>query len=146
MATEVSTAGPVSIEIPVAWGDMDALGHVNNTVFLRWLESVRVVYLEKLDLGEGMQKLAVGPVLARQEINYRQPITYPDSVRVEATVSRIGNTSLTMDFKIWSVAKNSLAAEGSGVAVLVDYKSGQKVPVPQAVRQAIETLQSGSCS
>ena len=128
---------PLSLEIPVAWGDMDSLGHVNNTVFLRWFESARVLYFERLGFAEGMEARHKGPILARQEIDYRQPLTYPDLVRAETTVERIGQTSFTMAFRISSIERGSLAAEGKGVMVMVDYRSGEKVQVDDVLKSAI---------
>jgi acyl-CoA thioester hydrolase len=76
-------AFPVSLTIPVAWGDMDAFGHVNNTVYLRWLESARIDYFKKVGLLDRMARDRVGPILARTEIDYRRPVTWPDTVHVE---------------------------------------------------------------
>src|SRR4051812_27249954 len=55
----------VTVEIPVAWGDMDAFGHVNNTVYFRWFESARIAYFEKIGLNERMKRDKKGPILAR---------------------------------------------------------------------------------
>lgn len=133
---------PVSIEIPVAWGDMDSLGHVNNTVFLRWFESARVLYFDRAGLGDGMAAKSVGPILARQEINYRMPVRYPDRVRVEVTVSRMGTTSFVMAFKITRTNSGELVADGEGVMVMIDYERGQKVQLDDIVRQAILELEA----
>src|SRR2546428_1145055 len=122
---------PVSIEVPVAWGDMDSIGHVNNVVYLRWFESGRVAYFDRLHLTRGMG--AIGPILARQEIDYRLPLAYPDTVRIDTTVSSIGNTSFALSFRIASRKANRVAAEGRGVCVMFDYRSGAKVPVSDSV-------------
>ncbi len=60
---------PVTIELPVQWGDMDSFGHVNNVKYLRWFESARIAYFERA--GVMVEMPGVGPILARQEIDYR---------------------------------------------------------------------------
>ncbi len=132
---------PVSINIPVAWGDMDALGHVNNVVYLRWFESGRVAYFDRL--GITGQVAGVGPILARQEIDYRLPLTYPDTVRVETSITKLGNTSFEMGFRIVSGKTQALASEGRGVCVMFDYTAGRKVPLPDALRRTVHALEAG---
>lgn len=138
---------PVGIDGAVAWGDVDMLGHVNNTVYLRWFESGRIRYFEEAGLlehpGNAGTPLARGPILARQTIDYRQPLTYPDFVRTEVTVTKIGTTSLTLAFRIKSRKKGDLVvAEGDGVIVLVDYRTGQKIPLDAETKAAIARLES----
>lgn len=131
---------PVSTDVQVNWGDMDALGHVNNTVYLRWFESARILYFERMGLGETMNARTVGPIMARQEIDYRRALTYPATVRVETTVTHLGRTSFTMAFRMTSAGQP--VAEGKGVMVLVDYRSGEKVPLPESLASAIHAIES----
>lgn len=134
---------PIRIKVPVAWGDMDALGHVNNTVYLRWFETARILYFDRLSLMAEMNSKSVGPILARQTTNYRIPLTYPDTVTVHVTATALGRTSFTMAYRIFSdKSGGALAAEGEGVVVMVDYAAGEKVPLSDALRQAILTLES----
>ena len=135
---------PVRLEIPVAWGDMDALGHVNNTVYLRWFESGRIAYFDRLaGLTERMIREGKGPILARQEIDYRLALAYPDRALVETTVVSFGRTSFRMGFRIRSAAKGgALAAEGAGIGVLVRYATGEKFEVDDDMRAAIRALEA----
>jgi acyl-CoA thioester hydrolase len=134
---------PVEVEIPVAWGDMDAFGHVNNTVFLRWFETARIAYFDRAGISERKESEGIGPILARQVIDYRLPITYPDRMQVATTVTKLGNTSLTMAFRIKSLQQaGALAAEGEGVIVMLDYRRGTKFPLDQRLRSGILQLES----
>ena len=133
---------PVSLDIPVAWSDMDALGHVNNAMYLRWFESARLHYLERAGLLTEAVPTGVGPILARQSIDYARPVTYPDTVRVELTVTRFGTTSFTMAFRIHSTKLGVVAASGEGVGVLIDYRAGTTVPLDDAFRGAILALEA----
>lgn len=140
-----STLGrwPLALELRVAWGDMDAYRHVNNTIYLRWFESARILYFEKVALvGEGGYD-TVGPILARASVDFRRPVTYPDTVKIEATVPRFGNTSFEMRYRATSVAQNAIVAEGDSVIVMMDYRNGQKVPVPAELRARIEAFERG---
>jgi len=130
---------PLSVEIAVAWGDMDALRHVNNTVYLRWLETARMAYFERI----GFTELeGVGPILARAAVDYRRPVTYPDTVRVDMTVSRIGGSSFVMSGRIWSVAQQAEVATGESVMVAFDYAANRSAPVDDRLRAAIAAFEA----
>ena len=77
---------PVSVDIPVAWGEMDAFGHVNNVVFFRYFETVRIAYFERL-LGSGFSSPDFMPILANTECSYKRPVVFPDTLQAEAAVS-----------------------------------------------------------
>src|SRR3982751_4844980 len=91
---------PVVIRLPVQWGDQDAFGHVNNTVYFRWYESARIAYFDRIGLLELMAAEGIGPILASISCTYRHQIHYPESVHVAARVARIGRSSLTMEHAV----------------------------------------------
>ncbi|MCB0919439.1 MAG: acyl-CoA thioesterase [Actinobacteria bacterium] len=126
---------PVVLTLPVRWGDMDALGHVNNTVYFRWFESARMAYMERV--GIPLQPNGdVGPILAQTECSFLQPVTYPAEVRVGARVSSMGTTSFVMDYQV-DVVGAGTAAKGLGVIVLLNYSSGKPTSIPEPIRQRI---------
>jgi acyl-CoA thioester hydrolase len=84
---------------------MDAFQHVNNVVYARWLETARMVYLERIGLVDRMRDEGVGPILAKTTIDDKRPFKYPDTVHVSATITRIGGSSFTMSFRIRSEAR-----------------------------------------
>lgn len=129
---------PVSLVIPVLWGDMDPLGHVNNTRFFRWFESARVTYLEQ---AISWRVDGVGPILAAIHCNYRRQIVYPDTVTVSARVSKLGNSSMTMEHRLISQVHGKLAAEGESVVVMFDYKAQRPVRISRDIREAIERFE-----
>ena len=133
---------PVSVSVPVAWGEMDAFEHVNNVNFARWVETARVAYFARLGLMCPRRGDGIGPILARLSIDYVRPISYPDTVRVDATVTRIGKSSLNMAYRIWSQDQQAEAAKGEDVIVVFDYATGQKAPVDDALRAAIHALEA----
>jgi acyl-CoA thioester hydrolase len=133
---------PISVDIPVAWGEMDAFQHVNNVVYARWLETARMVYFERLGLVKRVREEGVGPILARTAIDYRRPVTYPDTVRVDAAVSRVGGSSYTMAFRVWSKAQDAEVAAGEQVIVHFDYRTGRATPIDDALRAAIAAVEA----
>lgn len=139
MSEEALGRWPVTIEAPVAWGDMDAFQHVNNAVYLRWFESARIRYFERTGLVDRVKREGIGPILGRATIDYRLPLAYPDTVRVAATVVRFGTTSFVMGYRLTSAAHGgAVAAEGEGVIVMVSYRTGGgKVPLDEDTRRAI---------
>lgn len=132
---------PVSITVPVAWGDMDAFQHVNNVVYARWAESGRIAYFERLGMLERQRADGIGPILARLGLEYRRPITFPDTVRVETTVKAIGNSSFTMASRIRSDVQGVEAAASEEVIVLFDYRAGKTTRVDDRLRAAIAALE-----
>jgi len=135
-------AFPVVLTIPVQWGDEDSFGHVNNTVYLRWCESARVEYLIRIGLWSQREGDGVGPILASITCDYERAVTFPDTVRVGARVTRIGNTSIRMEHIVVSEAMRSRAAKVHSTLVVLDYDRHKPVPVPAAVREAIGRLES----
>jgi acyl-CoA thioester hydrolase len=133
----------VALTIPVAWGEMDAFGHVNNTVYLRWLESARIEYFRRIGMLERMERDKVGPILARTEIDYRRPVTWPDTVRVEVGAEKVGRTSLILAYRVASeVHEGAIVAEAKTVIVNLDYSRGEAVPMDDALRARIAALAS----
>ena len=137
-----SSIWAVSTEIKVNWGDMDALGHVNHSVYAKWMETVRMMYFSEIGMMNLYDDSNIGPILARIEIDYELPIVFPDVVTVSTSVSRIGNSSFDMRYKIESQSNNGKsAATGSVVCVVLDYSSGIPHKIPLKLRKSIARLE-----
>ena len=134
---------PVQLEIPVAWGDMDAFGHVNNTVYLRWFESARIAFFERIHIGASRPE-KVGPILASTTCDYLTPVAYPATVVVGARLQRVGNTSFVIEHL--ATKDGAPVARGSAVVVLIDYQTGEKIRVPDEIRVAVAALGQGQAS
>ena len=129
----------VALNTVVAWGDMDALGHVNNTIYLRWFESARILWWERLDQDAALYSEGVGPILARTTIDYRRPVKYPDTIEVRVTTQRVGSKSVTLGYRVTSAAQNGIVvAEGETVVVLFDYRRGEAIAIDPALRRRME--------
>ncbi|TNM34652.1 acyl-CoA thioesterase [Streptomyces sedi] len=88
-------------ECPLRWSDMDAFGHVNNVVFLRYLEEARIDFMFRLARQADSGAFTGGSVVARHEIDYRKPLVHrPEPVVIELWVSKLGHASVTVDYEI----------------------------------------------
>ena len=134
-------AYPVSKEIEVVWGEMDAYGHVNNAVYFRYFETTRIRYLEQAGLIELMAATNVGPILSETKARFKAPVTFPDKLMVGARVSAITGDRFTMQYAILSEKSGRIVTEGEALIVCFDYNQGCKAAVPQLVIDAIEKLE-----
>jgi acyl-CoA thioester hydrolase len=128
---------PVVIEFPVAWGEMDAMGHVNNIVYFRYFESARIAYFEKMDLMVYMTETGIGPILSEISCKFKIPLSYPDKVLIGVKVVSIDDDRFIMNHRVVSTNHQKVAAKGDGVVVAFNYRAGKKVPVPEVVKQRI---------
>ncbi|MGZ8845118.1 MAG: acyl-CoA thioesterase [Pyrinomonadaceae bacterium] len=129
---------PVVIEIDVAWGDMDAFKHVNNTAYFRWFESGRIAYFRKVGFtgNDG-----VGPVLASTSCRMQIPLVFPDRVTIGARVREIGDNRFTMEYAVVSQTAGKVAAEGEAVVFSYNHTAKRTAPLPAKVRQQMEKLE-----
>jgi acyl-CoA thioester hydrolase len=139
MARHELLAGfPIVVEIPVAWGDMDAFGHVNNVVFFRYFETARIAFLYRVDF-RGTDGCP-GPILASTQCRFRRPLAFPDTVLVGVRVTELAEDRFTHEYRIVSLKGDEIAAEGSGVVVAYDYATRSKTSIPDDVRTRIQAL------
>lgn len=137
---------PVVIELPVQWGEQDLYGHVNNIIYFRWFESARVAYGERLDFARLFREHRLGPILASVRCDFRQQITYPARVRIGARITRLGNSSLTMEHGV-AIGDNEnnltsgLAASGDSTVVFFDYATQKSTRIPDDLRDRIRSLE-----
>ena len=128
---------PVVIEFPVAWGEMDAMGHVNNIVYFRYFESARIAYFEKMDIMGYMTETGIGPILSEISCKFKIPLSYPDKVLIGVKVVSIDDDRFIMNHRVVSANHQKVAAKGDGVIVAFNYREGKKVTVPEVVKQRI---------
>jgi acyl-CoA thioester hydrolase len=122
-----------SLRLQVRWGDMDALGHVNNAETLRYFEQSRISWLDSLGFpttGKG-----TGPILARVSVTYLKPIVYPSELEVRLHAKHVGNSSFTLASEIVNGRDAAERfTEGEFVTVWVDYDASRSVPIPEKLR------------
>ena len=141
MSHEALADYPVIFRIPVQWGEMDAYGHVNNTVLFRYFESARILYLDKVGFLEAYDKNKIGAILHSTTCRFRLPLFYPDTAIVGARATDVEEDRFTMQYRVFSETQDAVAADGEGVVVSYDYGKNRKAPLPDAVRAGIERLE-----
>ena len=131
---------PVRCDAPVAWGQMDAFQHVNNTVYFRWFEDARLELFTQIGWLEAMGEGGVGPILARTQCVFKRPLSWPDTITVAARVEELGEDRFTMRYRVVSHALEAVAAEGDARVISYDYGLSKKAPIPASVRKALSEL------
>jgi len=125
------------MRVKPVWRDMDALQHVNNAVYLTYLENAREAYWRAF-AGE----VEIFPfTLARVEIDYRSSATWRDDLTVAVWVKRLGTTSFELGYTI-DAADGRRCAEARTVLVMMDPWHAKPVPIDDALRQRWEAFES----
>ena len=131
----------VTVPQQIRWGDLDALGHVNNIIFFQFAESARMAYFDAISLGDFKEQPTDGPGMVSANMNFRRQLKYPGTVHVAAHVTRIGEKSFTMKYTLRDAADDFVVADGEGVMVWVDYAAGRARPLPPALVDRIIQLE-----
>ena len=131
---------PVIVTEPVRWGDMDAMGHVNNTVYFRYFEDVRIPFMRRLDFFDNGAN-GVGPILAGTDCRFKLPLTYPDTIHLGCKIEKLSADRMMFLVRIVSEQHQRIAAEGHSDIVIYDYDNAKKVPMPAGLRERILALQ-----
>ena len=109
------------------------MGHVNNAVFLTYIESARVAFLQNLGAATTLEEMAI--IVARVEIDFRAPVRFGDEVEVSARVSRFGDKSFDLDHELR--VDGNVVAEAKTVLVTYDYSKREAVPIPDEWREKL---------
>lgn len=123
------------IDIQVRWGDLDALSHVNNAVYLTYMENARVRYTADLHLWDGAGE-KIGMILARAVLDFKSPLLLED-VLAYTRISRLGNKSLDFEQVIVRKSDGEVVCSGLIVGVVYDYTLLQSAPIPDTWRAII---------
>lgn len=122
--------------VEVRWGDMDAMGHVNNATFLTYFEHVRAQWLGIA--GWSGQREGVAPVVVRTECDYKAPIEYPATVRVSMAARWDGGKSIETLYEMRDAAQTDrLYATGRAIVVFIDTQKGGAVAPPSAFTELL---------
>lgn len=130
----MTTKNPVHTEvIKVRWGDMDALNHVNNSVFFRYMEQARISWFDSI--GVAMIANHQGPVVVSATCNFLKPIVYPATVAVGVFLGHVGRSSFVIHHEIISTEAALRYAEGETTIVWIDHKRVKSIAMPNELRQ-----------
>ena len=119
--------------MPIRWGDMDAMGHVNNTIYFRYIEVVRLEWLFKV--GGAPDPSGIGPVIVNAFCNFIRQLEYPGEVLARHYVANPGRSSFDTFITLERVDRPGVIhAEGGATTVWTDLKAQKSVPLPDWMR------------
>lgn len=118
-----------AVTIPLRWGDMDAMGHINNTLYFRYMEICRLDWVFKVGASTSLD--GEGPVVVNAFCNFLRQLTFPGEVRVTMYASNPGRSS----FETWHTIERTdqpgtAWAEGGAQTVWTDYRAKKSAPMP----------------
>lgn len=126
--------------IAVRWGDMDSYGHVNNSVYLRYLEEVRLQWFKLVGVQIGPN--VPSPVVLQIQHTYLKPVIHPATVRLELIHADAGRTSLTLHHRLFIEGDVQACGEGYCKLVWLDPTTGRSSPLPECLRALARSPQS----
>ena len=127
----------LTVKITPVWGDMDALGHINNSRYFTYFEEARVQWLKSIGLdASSWDSAPCGPVIIDAHCTFKKMVTYPSELEIRLSAGSPGKSSFVIEYVIMD--GEDLAAQGSTKVVWVDFQKGRPVPLPEIVRGALE--------
>lgn len=135
-SARLSEKKPVFVSrIPIRWGDMDAMGHVNNAVFFRYLEQARIEWYSHIGRGENA---GLETVVVHCYCTYYAPLAYPGEIEIRTYAGSPGRSSFDIVQEIRrSDTPDTICAIGGSKVVWVDPKTGKSTPLPESIRKLI---------
>lgn len=151
MTSAPATRGPASLEAlqraypmvlstKVQWGDMDALNHVNNVVYFKYLENTRLTLMEQMGIFPRLFEEGTGLVIADARCRYKAPVVYPDTLHIGVRAELSGEDNIVFHYALFSEKMQRVAAEAETVQVCVSPETGRKTPMPKWFKEALMTL------
>jgi acyl-CoA thioester hydrolase len=122
--------------IPIRWGDMDAMGHVNNTVYFRYFETIRIDWLQAV--GGPPDPQGIGPVIVNAFCNFIKQLEFPGDILAKHYVANPGRSSFDTYMTLERTDQPGVVyAEGGAKTVWVDFKAQKSVPLPEWLRALV---------
>ena len=122
--------------IAIRWGDLDSVGHVNNTIYFRYMEQARIDWFDSLGYPVGPRE--EGPVIVNASCTFLKQLNYPGNVEVKTYIGTVGRTSMESWIEMRpSYDPRTVYAEGGAKIVWVNYALGKSTPLPDQIRRLV---------
>ena len=134
-------------KVTVEWGEMDAAQHVNNTVYLRWVESSRIAYFQKMKVdisSSGTAPAQEGIILGYADCKYIFPVTFPDTIHIGVKITEIKSDRIVMESHLFSEKYSRIVAVSKQEVLPYSYVERKKIGVPTRIISAIEAIEEKS--
>ena len=123
--------------VPIRWGDMDAQGHVNNTLYFRYMEQARLEWLHAQAPEFADNDAEEGPVIANASCEFLEPLVYPGDIEVRMFLGKPGRTSIGSYYEIWMDGRKF--ADGASRLVWINRRTVKSTPLPETIVAALRT-------
>lgn len=129
------------VSVPVRWGDVDMLGHVNNVQFLRYAEEARVTWIRRFAADPAQLFVGEGLILADIQCSFIRQLRWPATVEIGVRAEKLGRSSMTLLNPIFVAGEDSPVATARAIVVWFDYQQQKTTPLPEKLRQAIREFE-----
>ena len=123
-------------KIHAQWGDMDGLRHINNAVYLKYLETSRIEYCATLGININRWDAQESIILASMKVDYHRQSSYPNEYDIGCRVIRLGNKSFDIFNALFETSDDDPVVTATFTAVCFNYNSQKTIPVPDSVKNA----------
>lgn len=130
------SAYKLSLKLRIDWSELDTYQHVNNVMFMKFLQSGRVNFWEASGLYSMHQETNRGPMLVSTQCDFRKPLFYPGQIVVKSKIAFVKNTSFGLDHLILN-RDGDVCAEGHDVAVCFDFNTNKPFRIPEDLRKTM---------
>ncbi|MEM6804571.1 MAG: thioesterase family protein, partial [Bacteroidota bacterium] len=132
---------PIISHVPVQWADMDRNQHVNNVIYLKYVEVSRLDYFQAIGFFDFTGEKP-GPILADTECKYIFPATYPDEIYMGSRISKMSDTDFILQTLLISKKHKKVVAKNESRVVVFDYGQQKKVSMGEEMKQRIAALEA----
>lgn len=131
---------PVRLGLRIDWAEQDLFGHVNNVMFMKYIQAARVNYWEQIGLYQYFRETNMGPMLVHVHCDYKKPLHYPGNMTILSRMKFIKNTSFSIQHRILD-HEGAVSAEAEDVIVMYDFNKNEKILFPNEFRKKVEELE-----
>jgi acyl-CoA thioester hydrolase len=134
------TTFPLELKLRIDWSELDLFGHVNNVMFMKYVQAARVNYWEQSGIYHEFKENKIGPMLVSTACQFKKQLMYPGEVTIRSGMEFIKNTSFSIHHKIFD-QHGDVVAEAQDVIVMFDFNKNEKTAVPQVMRDAAALIE-----
>jgi acyl-CoA thioester hydrolase len=120
---------------------MDSIGHVNNAIYFRYIESGRIAYFDAIDATAGLAGGGEGPILADIQCSFIGQLRYPAQIDIGTRTAKLGTKSFAVEAGIFLAGEDAPVATSKAVVVWFDYVNQRTAPLPDALRKRVTELE-----
>ncbi len=132
---------PVALTLRIDWSEMDEFRHVNNVMFMKYIQSARVNYWQKAGIYDLFTSDKKGPMVLSLTCRFLKPLYFPGTVTIKTSTASMHQTSFHLVHQLFNEA-NECVAEATDILVMYDFTTNHKLIIPEGIRSNIEKLEN----